>query len=262
MKYRQIVHGIFVSRPNRFIAQVKIESAVHTVHVKNTGRCRELLIPGAKVLLEYHPDARALGRKTQYSLVGVYKAGENGLPARLVNMDSQAPNQAAREWLERGGLLERGELPGRAGLPDAENQGERRCPQNIRSEVTYGQSRFDLAFEIDGKPAFMEVKGVTLEKQGIAMFPDAPTERGVKHLQELADAAEHGFQAYILFVIQMKGVYEFQPNWKTHEAFARTLQEAAEKGVQVLAYDCLVEEDGFQIDQPIAVSYKREEGLI
>lgn len=241
MKYQQIVHGTFVSRPNRFIAQVKIESAVHTVHVKNTGRCRELLIPGAKVLLEYHPDARALGRKTEYSLVGVYKVGDDGLPARLVNMDSQAPNQAAKEWLERGGL------------PDAENQGERRCPQNIRSEVTYGQSRFDLAFEIGGRQAFMEVKGVTLEKQGIAMFPDAPTERGVKHIQELADAAEHGFQAYILFVIQMKGVYEFRPNWKTHEAFARTLQEAAEKGVHILAYDCLVEEDGFRIDQPIAV---------
>lgn len=238
MKYPQIVHGTFVSRPNRFIAQVKIESVVHTVHVKNTGRCRELLIPGAKVLLEYHPDAQALGRKTQYSLVGVYKAEENGLPARLVNMDSQAPNQAAKEWLEN------------------------LYPQNIRREVTYGQSRFDLAFEIGGKPAFMEVKGVTLEKQGIAMFPDAPTERGVKHLQELADAAEHGFQAYILFVIQMKGVYEFRPNWKTHEAFARTLKEVSEKGVHILAYDCLVEEDGFQIDQPIPVSYKREDDLI
>lgn len=248
MKYAQIVRGTFVGRPNRFIAQVQIESVVHTVHVKNTGRCRELLIPGAEVILEFHPNAGALGRKTQYSLVGVYKAGENGLPVRLVNMDSQAPNQAAGEWLER------------RNLQNNRNSQNSWNVRNIRREVIYGRSRFDLAFEIDGKPAFMEVKGVTLENRGIAMFPDAPTERGVKHLLELADAAEHGFQAYILFVIQMKGVHEFRPNWKTHETFARTLKEVSGKGVHVLAYDCLVEEDGFQIDQPVPVSYEREEG--
>jgi len=277
MRYAKIVQGTFLSRPNRFIAQVKIGDAVHTVHVKNTGRCRELLIPGVKVVLEYHPDAKALGRKTEYSLVGVYKAGEEGGPDRLVNMDSQAPNQAAKEWLEAGGLERENRGPDgmeresrEADEPEKESQrpdgpeserpepGNRRVC-NIRREVTYGQSRFDLAFEMDGKPAFMEVKGVTLEDHGIAMFPDAPTERGVKHLEELADAAAHGFQAYILFVIQMKGVHKFMPNWKTHEAFARTLKEVSQKGVKVLAYDCLVREDGFRIHQPVPVVLEREE---
>ena len=235
MQYQQIVHGTFQSRSNRFLAKVQIDGEVHTVHVKNTSRCRELLISGAEVLLEYHPDAGKLGRKTQYSLVGVYKGN------MLVNMDSQAPNQVAKEWLEQGSFERQ------TGIKVTE----------VRREVTYGQSRFDLAVLADGKPAFMEVKGVTLEVDGVARFPDAPTERGLKHLRELQDAAAHGFAAFVLFVIQMKGVWRFEPNWVTHEEFARTLGEIAEAGVTVLAYDCLVWEDHFQIDEPVEIVLKR-----
>lgn len=237
MKYSQIVHGTFIRRPNRFIAQVKIGDSEHTVHVKNTGRCQELLISGTEVLLEYHPDAQALGRKTQYSLVAVYKDRGKRLPRLLINMDSQAPNQAAKEWLENGGFQKN------IGLQ----------VDHIQREVTYGQSRFDLAFRAGGSPGFMEVKGVTLEKDGIAMFPDAPTQRGVKHLSELADAAKHGFLTYLLFVIQMKEIRAFQPNQKMHEAFAQMLRQVSRENVKVLAYDCIVNEGGFVIDQPVPI---------
>lgn len=231
MKYREIVHGMFLSRPNRFLAKVKIGGAVHTVHVKNTGRCKEILVPGAEVILEFHPDAKETGRKTEYSLIAVYKG------SMLINMDSQAPNQVAAEWLTSGGFTKE------TGIP----------VEQVRREVRYGNSRFDLAFVGDGKPCFMEVKGVTLEEDGVASFPDAPTERGIKHMQELADAAAHGFGAYLLFVIQMKGIHEFGPNRKTHPAFADALKEAAKAGVHVLAYDCMVLEDHFQIDQSVSV---------
>ncbi len=237
MQYQQIVHGIFRSRPNRFLAKVEIGGTEETVHVKNTGRCRELLVPGARVILEDHPHAREQGRKTRYSLVGVYKNRGEGCPPLLVNMDSQAPNLAAREWLEGGGF----------------EAATGRCPREIRREVTYGQSRFDLAFLSDGQPAFMEVKGVTLEEDGIAMFPDAPTERGVKHLLELADAAKQGYQTYVLFVIQMKEIHGFRANRKTHETFAQTLRQIHSAGVQVMAYDCSVWESGFQVDQKIPI---------
>lgn len=233
MWYAHIEKGIFRERPNRFVAQVEINGREHTVHVKNTGRCRELLIPGAKVLLEYHPDAAAQGRKTQYSLTGVYKGH------LLINMDSQAPNTAAMEWLQNGGFQRE------TGMK----------PENIRREITFGQSRFDLAFTLKGKPAFMEVKGVTLEKDGVALFPDAPTERGVKHLKELAAAAEDGFLTFVLFVIQMKGVYEFRPNQEMHKAFADALAEAGAAGVKVLAYDCDVREDGFCIDRAVKCGF-------
>lgn len=229
MRYAHIEKGIFRERPNRFVAQVEINGREHTVHVKNTGRCRELLIPGARVLLEYHPDAESQGRKTQYSLIGVYKG------QLLINMDSQAPNIAAMEWLQNGGFQRE------MGMK----------PENIRREIAFGQSRFDLAFTIKGKQAFMEVKGVTLEKDGVALFPDAPTERGVKHLKELAAAAEDGFLAFVLFVIQMKGIYEFRPNQEMHKAFADALTEARAAGVNVLAYDCDVREDGFSIDRAV-----------
>ena len=159
MKYREIVHGMFLSRPNRFLAKVKIGGAVHTVHVKNTGRCKEILMPGAEVILEFHPDAKETGRKTEYSLIAVYKG------SMLINMDSQAPNQVAAEWLTSGGFTKE------TGIP----------VEQVRREVRYGNSRFDLAFVGDGKPCFMEVKGVTLEEDGVASFPDAPTERGIKH---------------------------------------------------------------------------------
>ena len=232
MNYQHIKKGTFKERPNRFIALVEIEGKEYTVHVKNTGRCKELLIPGVQVLLEYDPQAKEKGRKTEYSLVAVYK-GE-----RLINMDSQAPNQAAWEWLRDGGL---------------ERETGIRVEQICR-ETTYGQSRFDLSFTVHGQSAFMEVKGVTLEQDGIAMFPDAPTERGVKHLEELSQAVRDGFEAYVLFVIQMKGVTGFKPNDKTHKEFARVLKKAQKAGVKILAYDCRVREDGFVIDQKVPVN--------
>lgn len=231
MTYEHIKKGIFQARPNRFVAQVMIDGKEHRVHVKNTGRCRELLIPGAAVVLEDHPDAEAKGRKTRYSLVAVYKGD------LLINMDSQAPNEAAAEWLAGGGFYE----------------ATGRKPEQIRREVTWGQSRFDLSFIAQGHPSFLEVKGVTLEEKGIAMFPDAPTERGVKHLHELARAATEGFDAYVLFVIQMKGIDLFTPNVKMHREFALALCQAEAAGVHILAYDCLVREDGFSIHRPVPV---------
>lgn len=282
MQYQKIVRGIFLSRPNRFIAIVKIDGREHTVHVKNTGRCRELLVPGAEVLLEYHEDYLRKGRKTEYSLVAVYKG------KLLINMDSQAPNQAAEEWL-RGGGLERAEEWLRGGEADRAEEGALKKPEvsgagpasinwkikDIRREVVYGNSRFDLAFVVEetggaqengscecppvkSRPAFMEVKGVTLEQDGVVMFPDAPTERGVKHLRELAKAAERGYLAYVLFVIQMKGVKYFTPNRKTHLEFAKALKEVSDAGVKVLAFDCMVEENGFYIDQPAEVRWEGE----
>lgn len=229
MNYQLIIKGRFISRPNRFIAHIEADGTLLTAHVKNTGRCRELLLEGADVILEYHPDAKALGRKTAYSLIGVYKQLVSG-ERILINMDSQAPNLTAWEWMA--------DIPGIT---------------NLRREVTFGQSRLDLAFQIDGKPAFMEVKGVTLETDGVAKFPDAPTERGVKHLHELVHAVEEGYEAYVLFVIQMKGVYEFRANTATHPEFAKALAEAAGSGVHVLAYDCLVTEDAMIIHKPVTV---------
>lgn len=168
-----------------------------------------------------------------YSLIAVYKGSV------LINMDSQAPNTAAREWLENGGFCRA------LGVK----------PEQIRREVTYGQSRFDLAFIIEGKPAFMEVKGVTLEKDGVALFPDAPTDRGVKHLEELARAVKDGYRGFVLFVVQMKGVREFRPNEEMHEAFAHALIKAREAGVQVLVYDCQVQENGFFIDEAVKAGF-------
>lgn len=238
MDYAHIVPGTFLSRPNRFIAHALVDGREVVCHVKNTGRLRELLYPGASLLLEYHPDAERLGRRTSYSLIGVYKepAGYAG-ERLLINMDSQAPNRAAEEWLKGGAFP--GLFPGRL--------------TEIRREVTYGNSRFDLSFLEDGRQAFMEVKGVTLEKDGAACFPDAPTERGVKHIRELAAAAREGYGAYILFVIQMKGILSFSPNRATHAAFADALLEAAAAGVHVLAFDCLVTEHSIRIDRPVAV---------
>lgn len=229
MKYQHIKKGIFRSRPNRFIARVEIDGKEQQVHVKNTGRCRELLVPGCTVILEDHPDAAEKGRKTRYSLVAVYKGD------LLINMDSQAPNQATMQWLLEGGF----------------EKATGRKPEEIRREVTYGQSRFDLAFTACGVPSFLEVKGVTLEENQIALFPDAPTKRGVKHLEELAKAVRDGFDAYVLFVIQMKGVVLFRPNARMHPEFARALKQAEEAGVKVLAFDCKVREDGFSIDQEV-----------
>ena len=234
MDYKNIVTGTFIKRPNRFIAHVLIDGKETVCHVKNTGRLREFLVPGAALLLEYHPDAAAQGRKTTYSVIGVYKENAGLHHERLlINMDSQAPNQAAAEWLAGGGLSS--------------------SITGIKREVTYRDSRFDLAFEEDGHPSFMEVKGVTLEHDGKAMFPDAPTERGVKHIMELREAALEGYNAYILFVIQMKGIVSFTPNRNTHPEFADALRLASESGVRILARDCIVTKHTMKIDMPVKV---------
>ncbi|HIT64818.1 MAG TPA: DNA/RNA nuclease SfsA [Candidatus Ventrimonas merdavium] len=227
MQYDHIIPAVFHSRPNRFIAWADVDGKRVKCHVKNTGRCKELLPPGANIYLQYHPEAERLGRKTEYSVIGVRKPTPRG--DLMINMDSQAPNQVAYEWL---------------------------CAQGYapRREVTFGNSRFDLYFEENGVPAFLEVKGVTLEEDGVARFPDAPTQRGVKHLEELEHAAAEGYRAYVLFVIAMKGVRRFEPNRTTHPAFADALAHAAENGVKVLAYDCIVTEDSLRIDEPVPVA--------
>ena len=263
MRYEHMLTGTFVSRPNRFIAHVLISKEGHgevevICHVKNTGRCRELLIPGVKVLVQFHPESAALGRKTEYSLIGVYKERERGGPL-LINMDSQAPNQVAYEWLQS--IRENPPLP----FHQIVDTSSHLTPviKDIKREVTYDQSRFDLAFQAvlpEGRekngeklPAFMEVKGVTLEENGLAMFPDAPTIRGVKHIEELINAHKEGYEAYILFVIQMKEMEAFTPNKKTHPEFAEALKRAKEAGVHILAYDCVVMEDSLSLDMPIPV---------
>lgn len=261
MTYDHIIKGVFKSRPNRFIAHVAIKTedapSGRTVvcHVKNTGRCRELLLPGAAVLLQFHPLAAELGRKTEYSLIGVYKTvNERSI---LINMDSQAPNQVAWEWLntENGASL-----LSFKGLDDP-LKATSPALSGLRREVTYGQSRFDLAFRLEipvvsglyEKPAFMEVKGVTLEENGIAMFPDAPTMRGVRHVLELVKAVSEGYEAYLLFVIQMKEVHEFTPNRNTQPQFADALCLARKTGVHILAFDCAVTENSLNLDQEVAI---------
>lgn len=224
MKYRNITKGKFLSRPNRFIAQVELQGQVETVHVKNTGRCRELLIPGVEVILEKSDNP---SRKTGYDLIAVNKKGN------WINMDSQIPNKAAEEWLMKGELF----------------------PEEItvHREKTYGNSRFDLYVESPCRKAFLEVKGVTLEEDGIARFPDAPTKRGVKHIQELIHCLQDGYEAYLLFVIQMKGIQRFEPNWKTHPQLGEALIQAREAGVKLLAYDCLVTEDSIVVENPVPI---------
>ncbi len=212
MKYENIHKALFISRPNRFIAKVRMDDHEETVHVKNTGRCRELLIPGAEVWLTAPGTP---GRKTVYDLVAVRKS--NGL---LINIDSQAPNKVAREWLETQGF------------------------DRIIPEYRYGDSRIDFCMLRQGQRFLMEVKGCTLEMDGIGYFPDAPTERGVKHLHELRHAAKEGDQAILMFVIQMDGVKEVRPNTETHPAFGIALEEAKAAGVRVLFLTCHVEPDG------------------
>ncbi len=226
MKYKNITEGVFVERPNRFIAKVTVNGVTEAVHVKNTGRCKELLIKGCRVYLEKsdNPD-----RKTKYDLVAVEKPS-TGV---LINMDSQVPNSAAEEWLRNGAVFSEKAV--------------------IKREVKYGNSRFDFYIEDEGRNAFLEVKGVTLENNGIAMFPDAPTERGVKHIRELMTCIKDSYEAYILFVIQMKGVTLFTPNAKTHAEFAAVLKEADRAGVKIMAVDCKVTADSIEIDEKISV---------
>ncbi len=223
MKYANVVPGTFLCRPNRFIAHIEIDGKEEICHVKNTGRCRELLPVGAQVFCE---DAQAPSRKTRYDLIAVQKG------PRLINMDSQAPNTSAKEWLLAGGL---GDI------------------QNLRAESRHGDSRFDFSFTKDGLPCFLEVKGVTLETDGICAFPDAPTLRGTKHLRELAQLAQEGYGAYILFVIQMSNVSYLHPNDATDPAFAAALRKAAEAGVKLLAMDCAVTPDSMVLRKPVEI---------
>jgi len=240
MNYKNIVQGKFISRPNRFIANVEIDGEVETVHVKNTGRCKELLVTGATVYLERASES---SRKTKYDLVAVIKEKDDGMPI-LINMDSQAPNAAAAEWIK--GIVSK--------LNDS-------TEYSVRTEVKYGNSRIDLCVEhsVTGaqtEKTFIEVKGVTLEENGIALFPDAPTERGIKHIRELEKCVKEGNEAYILFVIQMKGMTEFRPNEQTHKEFADALRHAAKAGVKIIARDCIVTPDSMEIDEKIEVVIK------
>lgn len=223
MRYENMVSGIFLSRPNRFIAYVEIAGQVEVCHVKNTGRCRELLPEGARVWCQQFDNPN---RKTKFDLITVQKG------QRWINMDSQAPNVAAKEWLLAGGLGEISELKG---------------------EYTHGDSRFDFSFMKDGRRCFLEVKGVTLEHDGVCAFPDAPTERGTKHLRGLTRLAQEGYGAYVLFVIQMADVVYLHPNDATDPNFGKALREAGKAGVQVLAVDCLVTENTMQIRQFVEV---------
>ena len=219
MKYKHVVKGIFQERPNRFIAHVWIEGVLETVHVKNTGRCKELLLPGVEVILEVSDNPN---RKTKYDLIAVYKEGLG-----LVNMDSQAPNKVAAEWLATQDYT------------------------YVKSEYTYGKSRIDFYMDKDDKKYLMEVKGCTLEIDGVGYFPDAPTERGVKHLKELTEAVKKGYHCIIAFVIQMEGITQVLPNGTTHKEFQVAFEEAKEAGVQVYFLCCKVEPDSLMVEKAI-----------
>lgn len=227
MQYTNIKEGIFVSRPNRFIAKVVTDGQEETVHVKNTGRCKELLVPGAKVYLEHFPNSK---RKTAYDLVAVEKG------TLLINMDSQAPNKVAGEWLREQ------EPFGKITL--------------LKPEYTHGDSRFDFYMEMGEHKLFLEVKGVTLEENGIVKFPDAPTERGVKHIHGLIKCLEEGYEAAMLFVVQFAGAKYFVPNWATQPEFGEALIEANEAGVKILARECAVTKDSLRITDEVEVRFR------
>ena len=233
MNYERTMTAVFLSRPNRFLAHVLLDGKEVVCHVKNTGRLKELLNPGVPVVIQHHPDAKAAGRKTEYSLIAVASPVLGG--SQWVNIDSQAPNQAAYEWLSAGD-----------GLPFCPR------PTDIRREVSHGGSRFDLAFSCQGQPWFMEVKGVTLNVNGQARFPDAPTERGIRHLHGLSDAVKEGFGAAVLFVLQMQDCASFTPN-PDHPEFGEALRYAKDHGVHIWAWDCEVSEASMKIRQPVPV---------
>lgn len=220
MKYHKIKQGFFINRPNRFLANVMLDGKVEVCHVKNTGRCKELLIEGAIVFLEESKNPK---RKTKYDLIAIYKDD------RLINIDSQAPNKVVQEYL----------------------------PQifhdviSIRPETKYKNSRFDFYVETKQNKIFIEVKGVTLEDNGVVRFPDAPTERGLKHIQELITCKKEGYQAYIIFVVQMEDVVYFEPNLQAQPEFARELYLAKKAGVEILCFDCRVTPDSLEINQKV-----------
>ena len=221
MKYSNVVEARFVNRPNRFIAHVELDGQIETVHVKNTGRCKELLLPGAKVILERSDN---LTRKTRYDLIAVYKE-----PIGLINMDSQAPNKVVKEWLEGQDF------------------------DYVKPEYTYGKSRIDFYMEKGTDKYLLEVKGCTLENNGHCNFPDAPTERGVKHLHELIKAKKDGYRTAVLILVQMEKVTDFSPNDETHKAFGDILRLAASKGVEILCYNCKVTPDSLELKDKVKV---------
>lgn len=227
MRYGHIVAGTFIERPNRFIAYCEIDGKRERCHVKNTGRCKEILRPGVTVVLF---DSENPERKTRYDLIAAYKGD------MLINIDSQAPNKAFQEFIPESGLF--GDDP------------------KIHPEYTHGDSRFDFYIEDGERKIFVEVKGVTLEHDGICSFPDAPTERGLKHLRGLKRAVEEGYECYVAFVIQMKPMVYFTPNYATHEEFGQVLEEVNKAGVGILAYDCIVEPDSMTVDSPVPVRFR------
>jgi len=225
LTYNNIHKGIFRSRPNRFIAEVEIDDRLERCHVKNTGRCKELLLPGTVVYLNQTDNSN---RTTKYDLVAVYKDDN------LVNIDSQAPNRAFREHLQAGRYID--------GITV------------IKPEAKYGSSRFDFYVEAGHRKIFIEVKGVTLEQDGVALFPDAPTERGIKHLNELAQSIQDGYEAHVVFIIQMKGALKhFTPNYETHPEFGDALVKAQSAGVKISALDCIVTPNSLTIDCPVPI---------
>lgn len=228
MTYQHIIKAQFLFRPNRFIAHCELEGQTVIAHVRNTGRCRELLIPGATVYLEASQDKK---RKTGYSLITVKKGD------RLVNMDSTAPNKVMKEVLEDGRYM----------LPDLGKL------TFVKPEARYNDSRFDFYLEAGEQKAYVEVKGVTLEEEGIALFPDAPTERGIRHMEELIKAKSEGFGAYLVFIVQMNGVVFFSPHSRMHPEFGAVLKKAHEQGVHILCYDCEVKEDALTFGDPVPI---------
>ena len=235
MKYDKITEGIFISRPNRFVATVEVNGKLETVHVKNTGRCKELLLEGARVYLS---ESSNPFRRTRYDLVAVQK--ERGdLPPLLINMDSAAPNEAVAEWLPRAGIFPEGTV--------------------FRREVTLGSSRFDFSAEYNGALSFLEVKGVTLEKNSCVSFPDAPTERGVKHLKSLAVLSEQGIHGFVIFVVQLRGAMCLRPNDVTHPEFGDALRAAEKSGVTVLALECEVTPESMTIIGSIPVDLSKKD---
>lgn len=227
MKYDKIIEGIFLKRPNRFIAQVLIDGKEEIVHVKNTGRCKELLLPGAKVLLE--DCSHNMTRKTKYSLIAVWKR------KMLVNMDSQVPNSVVFEALEGRKVKELEDII------------------HLKREVTFGKSRYDIYFETEKEKGFIEIKGVTLENNNISMFPDAPTERGAKHVLEMIEAVKQGYRGIILFLIQMKGPKVFKLNWQMDRAFSEGVKLAHENGVEIFVYDSIVSYNTISLDKPVKI---------
>jgi len=228
MKYGKVIKGIFLERPNRFIARVIINGNEETVHVKNTGRCREILRPGTEVILEESDNEN---RKTKYSLIGGYKGNV------LINIDSQIPNVVISDAIRNNEIEEFWDIV------------------FLKREVTFKSSRFDIYCEGNNRKVFIEVKGVTLEKDGMAMFPDAPTQRGLKHVMELTEAVKMGYEGFIIFLIQMKGVYYFTPNYEMDIKFSEGLKKAEKSGVKILAFNSIVNEDGIELGEKINVKF-------